>query len=60
MCLIFKGGEVFEISNSWSKFQVFRFYIHLLGWDRFYVGIQIEIVIRNNNKLISGIGTKLN
>lgn len=51
---------MFEISNSWSKFQVFRFYIHLLGWDRFYVGIQMEIVIRNNNKLTSGMGTKLN
>ena len=55
-----RGAKFFEISNFRSKFQVFRFYIHLLGWDRFYVGIQIEIVIRSDNKLISGIDTKLN
>ena len=51
-----------------SKFEVFRFleftYI-LVGWGRFYVGIDIEIEIEiviennNNNKLIGGKGTKL-
>ena len=53
MYLIYEGGEVLNFRILRSKFQVFRFYIHFVGWDRFYVGI--EIVIR----IISGKGTKL-